>query len=51
MRYLIDTNILVRLANDPNAISKDVWSILEDAENLMYVSTVSIQEIFAYERQ
>ncbi len=46
MRYLIDTNILVRLANEPNAISKDVWNILEDTENLMYVSTVSIQEIF-----
>jgi len=46
MRYLIDTNILIRLSNEPDAISKDVWSILEDTDNLMCVSAVSIQEIF-----
>ncbi|MCL2651270.1 MAG: type II toxin-antitoxin system VapC family toxin [Candidatus Azobacteroides sp.] len=46
MRYLIDTNILIRLANQPNAISKNIRSILEDTDNLICVSAVSIQEIF-----
>jgi len=46
MRYLIDTNILIRLVNEQDAISKGVWNILNDTENLFYVSTISIQEIF-----
>jgi PIN domain nuclease of toxin-antitoxin system len=46
MRYLIDTNILLRCVNEPNAISKDVKDIIADHENLIYVSSVSIQEIF-----
>jgi len=46
MRYLIDTNILIRLVEEPDAISKDSRNILEDTDNLFYVSTVSIQEIF-----
>jgi len=46
MRHLIDTNILIRMANEPNAISKDIWSIIEDSDNTIYVSSVSIQEIF-----
>jgi len=46
MRYLLDTNILIRLANEPNAVSKDVWNMIEDTDNLIYVSAVSIQEIF-----
>jgi len=46
MRYFIDTNILIRLANEPDAISKDIWNIIEDTDNLIYVSAVSIQEIF-----
>ena len=46
MRYLIDTNILIRLANEPSAISKDIENIIEDTDNLIYVSAVSMQEIF-----
>jgi len=46
MRYLIDTNILIRLVEEPDAISKNCRNILEDTDNLFYVSTVSIQEIF-----
>ena len=46
MRYLIDTNILIRLANELNAISKDIRNILEDTDSLVYVSAVSIQEIY-----
>ena len=46
MRYLIDTNILLRCVNEPDAISKDVRNIIDDPENFIYVSSVSIQEIF-----
>ena len=46
MRYLIDTNILIRLVGEQDAISKEVWDILNDTDNLFYVSTISIQEIF-----
>ena len=46
MRYLIDTNILIRLVEEPADISNDSRSILEDTDNLFYISSVSIQEIF-----
>ncbi|MDR0581780.1 MAG: type II toxin-antitoxin system VapC family toxin [Prevotellaceae bacterium] len=46
MRYLIDTNILIRLRTEISFISKEVLQILEDLENRIYISTVSIQEIF-----
>ena len=46
MRYLIDTNILIRWVNELDAISKDVWNIIDDPDNLIYVSSISIQEIF-----
>jgi PIN domain nuclease of toxin-antitoxin system len=46
MRYLIDTNILLRSTDDIPSLSKDVFQIIEDPENRIYVSTVSIQEIF-----
>ena len=46
MRYLIDTNILIRLVEEPDAISKDCMSILNDTDNLFYISTISVQEIF-----
>jgi len=46
MRYLIDTNILIRLVKESEEISEDVRSILNDTDNLFYVSTMSIQEVF-----
>jgi len=46
MRYLIDTNILIRLVEEPDAISKDCRNILEDTDNLFYISAMSIQEIY-----
>jgi PIN domain nuclease of toxin-antitoxin system len=46
MRYLIDTNILIALINNPDAISNDIRNILDDSENLGFVSAVSIQEIY-----
>jgi PIN domain nuclease of toxin-antitoxin system len=46
MRYLIDTNILVRLKTDTSLISKDVSQIIDDMENRIYISSVSIQEVY-----
>jgi PIN domain nuclease of toxin-antitoxin system len=46
MRYLIDTNIIIFLRADTSLISKDVFQIIEDMENRIYVSSGSIQEIF-----
>jgi PIN domain nuclease of toxin-antitoxin system len=46
MRYLIDTNILVRMRTETAFISKDVAQIIEDTENRIYISAASIQEIY-----
>ena len=46
MRYLLDTNILIQLVEEPDTISKNTKNILEDTDSLFYVSAVSIQEIF-----
>ena len=46
MRYFIDTNILIRMVEKSEAISNDIWNILDDTDNQCYISTVSIQEIF-----
>ena len=34
------------MVEEPDAISKDVRNIIEDTDNLMYVSAISIQEIY-----
>ena len=48
MRYLIDTNVLVRYSSDfyYRDLSKYVIQVLEDTENRIHISTISIQEIF-----
>ena len=45
MKYLIDTHILIWLAISPQEISKEVLRILENPENKVFVSTVSLWEI------
>ena len=45
MKYLIDTHILIWLAISPEKISKTVFTIIENPENDVYVSTVSLWEI------
>ncbi len=45
MRYLIDTNIFYYLSIDADSISPDVSSILDDPENLIYISTESVREL------
>ena len=44
MRYLIDTNVLIRYANDKYGVSDDVQEILSDYENIIYVSSESLKE-------
>ena len=42
MRYLIDTNVFVKIVTD--AISDETRAIIEDYENLIYISSASIAE-------
>ena len=44
MRYLIDTNVFTRIVNDSGLLSNDVKDILNDYENIIYVSSESIKE-------
>jgi len=43
MRYLIDTNVFINIV-EGDYISHDVWEILVDYENIIYVSSESIKE-------
>jgi len=43
MRYIIDTNVFIDFIED-RAITKKIWQILEDRENLIYVCSESIRE-------
>lgn len=45
MKYLVDTHILLWLGVSPEKISPDIMRILEDPENEIYVSTISLWEI------
>ncbi|MGM9746025.1 MAG: type II toxin-antitoxin system VapC family toxin [Paludibacteraceae bacterium] len=52
MRYLIDTNIFVYLAVDPELLSKDVVSIIKDADTILCISTESVKElVLAYKNK
>lgn len=45
MRYLIDTNIFVYLSTDTDYLSKDVASIIQEPETVLYISAESIREL------
>lgn len=45
MRLLLDTNIYVFMVSDHEMLTRDVLEILEDPENLKYLSIVSLQEL------
>ena len=45
MRLLLDTNIYVYLVSDIESLTPDVRSVLEDPENLKYLSIISLQEL------
>jgi len=52
MRYLIDTNIFVYLATDPELLHPDVQSIIQDPDNTLCMSVESIKElVVAYRRK
>lgn len=45
MRYLIDTNIFVFLSTDVDSLSRDVLSLLEEPDALLYISAESVREL------
>lgn len=45
MRYLLDTNIFLFLASDPDSLSNDVKAIIEDYGNEFYMSAESMREL------
>ncbi len=45
MRLLLDTNIYVYMVSDRDSLTGDVRAVLEDVENLKYLSIVSLQEL------
>jgi len=45
MRYLLDTNIFVFMVNDPDLLSRDVQAIVEEFDNVLYISIESLKEL------
>jgi len=45
MKYIIDTHILIWLATNPQKISQSVLDIIENTDNRIFVSTISLWEI------
>ena len=45
MRYLIDTNIFVYLATDVDSLNRDVLSLFEEPDALLYMSAESVREL------
>ena len=42
---MLDTNIFIYLATDRDMLTEDVYEIIDDPENLLYISSVSAQEL------
>lgn len=45
MRYLLDTNIFIYLANDPDLVDVDVYDALNEPDALLYVSAETVREL------
>jgi len=45
MRYLIDTNIFLYSNYDKTLLSRDVTHIIENYENIIYMSSESVKEV------
>ena len=45
MRYLIDTNIFVYIAQDYSSLSREVLDILSDYSNTLHISAESVKEL------
>ena len=50
MRILLDTHIYVNMVNEPDKLTKNVMSLLEDPENLLYLSAESLHELITIYR-
>ena len=49
-RCLIDTNIFIFLAEDSLHLSKDVYVLIEDYSNILYISAESVKELIVLVR-
>ena len=45
MRYLLDTCILIHYTTDRDLLSRDVYAILDDYENRLYISAETVREL------
>lgn len=45
MRYLLDTCVLIHYTTDRDLLSRDVYAILDDYENRLYISAETIREL------
>jgi len=48
MRFLIDTNIFIYYATDQQRLSRDVFALLTDYDNLIYISNESLRELVVH---
>lgn len=52
MRYLLDTNIVIYFATDHSKLDRNVVSILQDADNVLCISSETVRElIIAYKNK
>ena len=47
MRYLIDSNVLIDVTSKAY-VDEDIWNILFDLENIIYVSDLSVMEFIQW---
>ena len=48
MRVLIDTNIFIFYATDQQMLSRDVFTLITDYDNLIYISNESLRELVVH---
>lgn len=48
MRFLADTNIFVYYATDQQRLSRDVFALLTNYDNLIYISNESLRELIVH---
>ena len=44
-RYLLDTNIYIYLSTNNDSLTDEVYNIIEDPANLLYISAESVREL------
>ena len=45
MRLLLDTNVLIRMLEQPERLSPQARTLLDDANNILFATTISLIEI------